>query len=108
MFQPIQIETQSEQQGLTHLRTQGAARGPCRELSFHRREQAFDQGAAAVKPLRESASHLGADPAYAPGFLSTFGGNHALRRGRCRVGNYRLQWYLKSHHKVGVGLILLV
>jgi hypothetical protein len=46
MFQPIQIETQSELQGLTHLGAQRLTRCTGREFSFHRREQALDQGAA--------------------------------------------------------------
>ena len=79
MFQPIQIETQSEQQGLAHLSGQGSTWGAGREFSFDRREQALDQGAAAVNPLRERPPHLGAHAMYAPGFLSTLGGNHALR-----------------------------
>src|SRR5436309_229713 len=79
MFQPIQIETQSEQQGLTHLHTQRATWGASREFSFDRREQALDQGAAAVKPSWEGTSHLGTHSVYAPGFLPTLGGNHALR-----------------------------
>ena len=32
MFQPIQIETQSEQQGLTHLHGQGSTWGTGREF----------------------------------------------------------------------------
>jgi len=79
MFQPIQIETQSEQQCLPHLHGQGSTWGACREFSFHRREQALDQGASAVNPLRECPPHLGAHTMYAPGFLSTLGGNYALR-----------------------------
>src|SRR5438445_246107 len=79
MFQPIQIETQSEQQGLTHLHRQRATWGASREFSFDRREQALDQGAAAVKPSWEGTSHLGTHSVYAPGFLPTLGGNHALR-----------------------------
>ena len=38
MFQPIHIETQSEEQGLTHLHGQRATRGASREFSFDRRE----------------------------------------------------------------------
>ena len=79
MFQPIQIETQSEQQGLTHLRAQRSTRCAGREFSFHRGEQALDQGAAAVNPLRESPPHFGTHSVHAPGFLSAFGGDHALR-----------------------------
>ena len=51
MFQPIQIETQSEQQSLAHLRAQGSTSGACREFPFDRREQALDQGAAAGKSV---------------------------------------------------------
>src|SRR6266403_366903 len=79
MFQPIQIETQSEQQGLTHLHRQRATWGASREFSFDRREQALDQGAAAVKPSWEGTPHLGTHSVYAPGFLPPLGGNHALR-----------------------------
>ena len=68
MFQPIQIETQSEQQGLTHLHGQGATWGASREFSFDRREQALDQGPATVGPAREGASHLGTHSVQAPGF----------------------------------------
>src|SRR6266446_4705358 len=79
MFQPIQIETQSEQQGLAHLRGQGSTRCASREFSFDRREQGLDQGAATVKASWEGTSHLGAHTTQTPGFLSAFGGNHALR-----------------------------
>src|SRR6267154_4927990 len=79
MFQPIQIETQYEQQGLTHLHRQRATWGASREFSFDRREQALDQGAAAVKPSWEGTPHLGTHSVYAPGFLPPLGGNHALR-----------------------------
>ncbi len=78
MFQAIQVEAESEQQGLTHLRAQRLTRGPSREFSFDRREQALDQGAATVKPSWESISHLGAHSMHAPSFLSAFGGNQAL------------------------------
>ena len=79
MFQPIQIEAQSEQQSLTHLRAERAPRCTSREFSFHRREQALDQRAATVSSLREGTPHLGTDTMEAPGFLSALGGNHALR-----------------------------
>ena len=46
MFQPIRIETQSEQQGLPHLHGQRSTRCASREVAFYRTEQAFDQGAA--------------------------------------------------------------
>ena len=51
MPQPIQIETQAEQQGLPHLHRQTAARGAGRELAFDRREDALDQRAAPVELL---------------------------------------------------------
>src|SRR5208282_133264 len=79
MFQPIQIETQSEQQGLTGLHAQRTARYASRELPFHGREKTFDQGTATVNPLRECMPHLGTDSVHAPCFLPAFGGNHALR-----------------------------
>ena len=78
MFQAIQIETQSEQQGLTDLRAQGTARCASRELPFHGREQAFDQRATPVELLRKCSSHLGAHSTHPPGFLPTLGGDHAL------------------------------
>ena len=46
MPQAVEIETQSEQQSLTLLRAQRAARRTGRELAFHRTEQALDQSAA--------------------------------------------------------------
>src|SRR3984893_11676863 len=79
MPQAIEIETQSEQQSLTLLRAQRAARSAGRELAFHRTEQALDQGSAPVELLRKGSPHLGAHSMDAPGFLSTLGGNHALR-----------------------------
>ena len=79
MFQPIQIETQSEQQGLTFLRAQRATGRTSRELALHRTEQALDQGSAPVELLRKGSPHLGAHSMDAPGFLSTLGGDHALR-----------------------------
>jgi len=78
MFQPIQIEAQSEQQGLAHLCAQGSARCASREFSFDRREQALDQGATTVNLFRECTSHLGTHSVHAPGFLPASGGNHAL------------------------------
>ena len=79
MPQAIQIETQSEQQSLTLLCAQRAAGRSGRKLAFHRGEQALNQSATAVKPLREGTSHLGAHAMHTPGFLSAFGGDHALR-----------------------------
>src|ERR1700739_4575894 len=79
MFQPVQVETQSEQESLAYLRAQRSTRCTGRKLSFHRREQTLDQGATAVNPLRECAPHLGAHSVHVPGFLSAFGGNYALR-----------------------------
>ena len=38
MFQPIQIETQSEQQCLPHLHGQGSTWGACREFPFDGRD----------------------------------------------------------------------
>ena len=77
MPQAIQIETQSEQQGLTFLRAQRAARRTSRELAFHRTEQALDQGSAPVEASRKGSPHLGAHSMDAPSFLSTLGGNNA-------------------------------
>ena len=79
MFQAIHIETESEQQGLTHLHAQAASGSTGGELAFHRGENALDQVAASVEPSREGSPHLGADSVYAPGFLATLGRDHALR-----------------------------
>src|ERR1700674_4409796 len=76
MLQAIQIETQSEQQGLTHLHAQRTTWCPSRELALYRTEQAFDQGPAAIKPLRECPPHLGTHSAHAPCFLPALSGNH--------------------------------
>src|SRR5580693_4792131 len=79
MPQAVQIETQSEQQGLTLLRAQRATRRTGRELAFYRTEKALDQGSAPVEPSRKGSPHLGAHSMNAPGFLSALGGDHALR-----------------------------
>src|ERR1700723_2498759 len=79
MPQAVQIETQSEQQGLTLLRAQRATRRTGRELAFYRTEKALDQGSAPVEPSRKGSPHLGAYSMNAPGFLSALGGDHALR-----------------------------
>ena len=79
MPQAIQIETQSEQQGLTLLRAQRVARRTGRELALHRTEQALDQRSASVEASRECSSHFGAHSMDALRFLSTLGGNHTAR-----------------------------
>ena len=79
MFQAIQIETQSEQQGLTLLHRQRTAWRTGRELALHRREQALDQSAASVNSSWERSAHLGAHSVDAPRFLSALGRDHALR-----------------------------
>src|SRR5271170_8492243 len=79
MLQAIEIETQSEQQGLTLLRAQRATGGAGRELAFYRTEKALDQGSAPVEPSRKCSPHLGAHSMNAPSFLSPLGGDHALR-----------------------------
>src|ERR1700730_6210311 len=79
MPQAVQIETQSEQQSLTLLRVQRAARSAGRELALDRTEQALDQRSASVEASRERSPHFGADFMNMPGFLSAFGRDHALR-----------------------------
>jgi hypothetical protein len=79
MFQAIQIETQSKQQGLAGLHAERTTWCTSREFSFDRREQALDQGTTAVNPLRECMPHFGTHPVHAPGFLPALGRNHALR-----------------------------
>ena len=78
MPQAVQVETQSEQQGLARLHPERAAGGASRELALHRREHRFDQGAAPVELWRERPPHFGAHSAHPPGFLPTLGGDHAL------------------------------
>ena len=75
----IQIETQAEQQRLSFLHGQGAARCTSRKFALHRREQGFDQRAAAIDAARERSPHLGAHSLEAPGFLSALGGDHTVR-----------------------------
>ena len=69
MFQPIQIETQSEQQGLAHLRVQGSTWCASREFSFDRGEQALDQGAAGYTPRLPGRVVSGRRTARLPWFL---------------------------------------
>jgi len=71
--------TQSEQEGLTHLHAQRAARCGWCEPAFYRTEQALEQGPSAVEPLREGPPHLGTHPAHSPRFLPALRGNHTLR-----------------------------
>ena len=79
MLQVVQTETQAEQQSLTLLRMQRAARRTSRKLALHRTEQAFDQRSAPVEALRERPPHLRAHSVDAPRFHSALGGDHALR-----------------------------
>jgi hypothetical protein len=79
MFQAIQIETQSEQQGLALLCAQRTAWRTSQELALHRREQRFDQGPTPPAPLRECPAHLGAHSVDKPRFLPTLGGDHTVR-----------------------------
>src|SRR5579883_3179178 len=65
MLQAIQIETQSEQQGLTHLRAQRATGRTSRELALHRTEQTLD--AAAGAKILSAGTDMGD-----PKFLQTF------------------------------------
>jgi hypothetical protein len=58
MFQAIQVETQSEQQGLTDLHAPRTARPAGRELALHRREEIFDQCTAAIEASRECPSAI--------------------------------------------------
>ena len=78
MPQAVQVETQPEQQGLAHLHPERAVGRAGRELSLHRREHRFDQGATPIELLRKGPPHLGTHSAHPPGFLATLGGDHAL------------------------------
>ena len=77
MPQAIEVETQSEQQGLAHLHPERAAGRPSRELALHRREHRFDQGAAPVELSRKRPPHFGPHSAHPPGLLPTLGRDHA-------------------------------
>src|SRR5579862_7777885 len=79
MPQAIEIETQSEQQSLTHLDMQRSAGCTSREFAFHRTEQALDQRSAPIEPSWKCSTHFGAHSVDAPGFLSALGGDHTLR-----------------------------
>lgn len=79
MPQAIQVETQAKQQGLPNLHGQTAPRGPSRELAFDRREDTLDQSTTTVDPRWKRPPHFGTHPVHAPGFLSSLGGDHALR-----------------------------
>ena len=79
MFQAIQIETQSEQQGSALLCAQRTAWRMSRELALHRREQRFDQSPTPIEPLRECPADLGAHSVDPPRFLPPLGGDHMLR-----------------------------
>src|ERR1700675_3473131 len=79
MPQAIQIETQSEQQGLTLLRAQRTAGRASGELALHRTEQTLDQSTAPVEPSWKCSPHLGTHSVDAPRFLAALGGDHALR-----------------------------
>ena len=78
MLQAVQVETQSEQQGLAHLHPERATGRASRELALHRREHRFDQGAAPVELSRKGPPHFGPHSAHPPGFLPTLGGDYAL------------------------------
>jgi len=83
MPQTIQIETQAEQQGLTHLGAQRTTGRASRELALHRTEQTLDQSTAAIKASRERPPHLGAHSVDAPGFLSVYRELTVRRRVKC-------------------------
>src|SRR5207245_895331 len=76
MFQAIQIETQAEQQGLTLLHGQAAARRPSRKLALDRGEDAFDQRATPIDSLGECPSHLRSHSVEMPCFLPPLRWNH--------------------------------
>ncbi len=78
MPQAVQIETQTEQQGLAHLHGQTATQGPRRELTFDRGGDALDQCTLAVELSRERSPHLRTHSANAPGFLAAPGRDQAL------------------------------
>ena len=78
MPQAVQVETQSEQQGLARLHPERAAGCASRELALHRREHRFDQGAAPVELSRERPPHFGTHSAHSPSLLPTLGWDHAL------------------------------
>lgn len=77
MLQAVQVETQAEQQGLTHLHPKRATGRACREFTLDRREQCFNQGTAAVELARKRPPHFGAHFADAPRLLPALGGDYA-------------------------------
>jgi hypothetical protein len=79
MPQAIQIETESEEQGLTLLSAQGTTWCTRRELALDRRKQTLEQSTAPVHSSWEFPTHLGTHSVAAPGFLAALGGDHALR-----------------------------
>jgi hypothetical protein len=54
----MEIEGQTQQQGLAGLGMDGSAWGAAREFAFHCREDAFDEGAFSILLGWEAFSHL--------------------------------------------------
>ena len=79
MPQATQIETQAEQQGLTHLGAQRTTGCASRELALYRTEQTLDQSTAAIEGSRECPPHLGTHSVQVPRFPSALGGDYTLR-----------------------------
>jgi hypothetical protein len=78
MPQATEIETQSEEQGLTLLHRQRATGRASREPALHQDKQALDQRSVPIERSRKRPAHLSAHPVGAAGFLPAFGGNHSL------------------------------
>ncbi len=78
MPQAVQVEAQPKQQGLARLHPERVTGRTGREFALHRGEDAFDQSAAPIDPMRKGPSHYRPHSAHAPSFLPTLGGDHAL------------------------------
>ena len=79
MPQAIQVETQSEQQGVAPLRAQRTSRRMSGRRALHRAEQNLDQGTAPIELLRERPPHIGTHSTDTPVFFSGRRRNHAPR-----------------------------
>src|SRR5581483_9959989 len=77
MPQAVKVVSQSEQQGLTALRKQAAARGSSCQFSCGHREDSLDQGAAAILFARKIGTHLRTNAMNPPGLFPTLGGDDA-------------------------------
>jgi hypothetical protein len=69
MPQAVKIVSQSEQQSLTALRRQAAARRTARQFAFGNREDGLDQGTTAILLAGKRRAHLRTNAVNGPGLL---------------------------------------